>query len=203
MEQKNTPEAMQHFARAASLDPTDPYANLELAFYAHRSGDLQRALYYYQQALRSPRIFPADKRQALGNMGHVYGNLGTPSAPASLRSSSKHPGKLNPRSREFQLHRLLENSRCCSRSAGLWPAVLAASPPPANSLQQRTTSAVPNAYSVLSLVILSGASAVFAFPPLLLRRADPQSKDLLFAGRANSSGFGDMSERTTSRLTGR
>ena len=76
MEQKNTPEAMQHFARAASLDPTDPYANLELAFYAHRSGDLQRALYYYQQALRSPRIFPADKRQALGNMGHVYGNMG-------------------------------------------------------------------------------------------------------------------------------
>ena len=76
MEKERTAQAMQHFARASSLDPTDWYSNLELAFYEHQHGDLQRALDYYQNAVRAPRIDPAAKRQALINMGHIYGKLG-------------------------------------------------------------------------------------------------------------------------------
>ena len=38
--------------------------------------------------------------------------------------------------------------------------------------------------TLIKLVILSGASAPFSFPPRLLRRADAQSKDLLVPGLA-------------------
>lgn len=69
-------EAIPYFVRAATLDPADWYSDLQLAFYYHEQGDLQRALTYYQQAIAAPRLLPADKRQALINMGHVYGKLG-------------------------------------------------------------------------------------------------------------------------------
>lgn len=69
-------EAMQHLARALSFDPSDAYGNLTLAFYEHERGNLQLALDYYRQAIRSPRLLSADKRQALANMGHIYEKLG-------------------------------------------------------------------------------------------------------------------------------
>ncbi len=69
-------EATEHLARAVSLDPGGAYGDLALAFYEHEQGDLQRALVYYHQAVRSPRLALADKRQALVNMGHIYSNLG-------------------------------------------------------------------------------------------------------------------------------
>ena len=72
----NRPEAMQHLAKAVNFDPSDAFGDLTLAFYEHQQGNLQPALDYYRQAIRSPQIVPLDKRQALVNMGHIYETQG-------------------------------------------------------------------------------------------------------------------------------
>lgn len=71
-----TAEALKHFARAISLDPDDPYGNLQLAFHEHQYGDMQKAISYYERVLRTPRSNPEERWRSLINMGHVYGNLG-------------------------------------------------------------------------------------------------------------------------------
>ncbi len=78
MSQGRTMEAMQHFARAASLDPRNAGANLQLAFYEHQHGDLSGALHNYEQVVHAPEVTMEMKRRALINMGHIYGKLGDP-----------------------------------------------------------------------------------------------------------------------------
>lgn len=71
-----TAEAMQHYRRAASLNPADPSANLHLGYYEHQHGDPHKAISYYEQAVRSSSSNNEVRRRALINMGHVYGALG-------------------------------------------------------------------------------------------------------------------------------
>ncbi len=71
-----TAEGMQHLARVVSLNPHDAKTSLILAFYEHQHGDLRTALDYYQRVLDSPATSPAERRQVLINMGHIYGDLG-------------------------------------------------------------------------------------------------------------------------------
>ncbi len=73
-----TAEGMQHLAKVVSLNPHDTRDSLTLAFYEHQHGNLRPALDYYQRVLDSPAASPAERRQVLINMGHIYGDLGDP-----------------------------------------------------------------------------------------------------------------------------
>ncbi len=85
-------EALQHFRRAASLDPTDPSANLQIAFYEHQFGDLRRAAEYYEKVVHTPRSNDSERRRALINLGHVYGKLGDPTrARECFESAARIP----------------------------------------------------------------------------------------------------------------
>jgi len=94
MEQGRTAEAMQHWRTALSLNPTDPPANLQLAFYEHQYGDLHRAAEYYKNVIKSPISNSAEKRRALINLGHVYGKLGDPErARQCFEAAAKIPAE--------------------------------------------------------------------------------------------------------------
>jgi len=87
-------EALQHFHRSVILDPADPAANLQLAFYEHQYGDLHRAAEYYEKVVLSPHSGDAEKRRALINLGHVYGKLGEPDrARQCFEAAAKIPEK--------------------------------------------------------------------------------------------------------------
>lgn len=76
MERGRAPEAIEHYRRAASLNPADWHANLQLAFYEHQHGDPRKAITYYEQVVRDSSDNNEVRRQALINMAHLYGRLG-------------------------------------------------------------------------------------------------------------------------------
>ena len=70
--QGRTTEALQYFLKALAIRPWDPYANLEIAFYEHRHGNLAGAIEYYKKVLSSPEVEPESQIRAFINMGHIY-----------------------------------------------------------------------------------------------------------------------------------
>ena len=69
-------EAVPYLVGALQLRPADPVANLELADYDHRRGDLTAALEHYNRVLSAPDSVTAQRRYALTNMARVYTTMG-------------------------------------------------------------------------------------------------------------------------------
>ena len=68
-------EALEHYLRAAALEPTDPFININIATYQQMHGHLAEALLYYQKALAY--AWNSDQRtKILNNMARIYEELG-------------------------------------------------------------------------------------------------------------------------------
>jgi tetratricopeptide (TPR) repeat protein len=68
-------EAIQHFLRAAAIEPTDPFINLSIAGYEQTHGNLDVALEYYKKVLKE--AWNADQStQVLNNMAIIYRQMG-------------------------------------------------------------------------------------------------------------------------------
>jgi len=68
-------EAIQHFFRAAAIEPTDPSINLHIAAYEQTHGKLDLALEYYNKALAEAWT-SEQVTLALNNMAIIYRQLG-------------------------------------------------------------------------------------------------------------------------------
>ncbi len=69
-------EAVQHFLRALSTNPTDGESMMGVALYYHETGKLRESIPYYEKYLALPNEDHHSHYQALGNLGHVYRRLG-------------------------------------------------------------------------------------------------------------------------------
>ena len=68
-------EALEHYLRAAAIEPTDPFVNINIATYQQMHGNLDGALEYYQKALK----YAWNSEQStkiLNNMANIYEELG-------------------------------------------------------------------------------------------------------------------------------
>jgi protein O-mannosyl-transferase len=75
LKQGQEEEAMEHYYRAAAINPSDFDSNLNVAFYEQRHMNLPDAIKHYQQVLDSTQ--DADtKTKVLTNMGYAYRDLG-------------------------------------------------------------------------------------------------------------------------------
>ncbi len=69
-------EAMEHFYRAAAINPEDAYSNSEVGYYEQATGDLPGAIFHYDRALKDQTL-PEDRRALLWrNLGVAYRSLG-------------------------------------------------------------------------------------------------------------------------------
>ena len=67
--------AMQHYQRAAAINPFDPFTNLNIAMYEHQHGNFGVAIEYYKKVL--PAAWNSEQtRIALTNMASAYRLLG-------------------------------------------------------------------------------------------------------------------------------
>jgi hypothetical protein len=69
-------EALPHFVRALAIRPGEPLGNLEVGFDEHQHGNLAGAIEHYQRVLSASDATVDQKRRALINMGHAYGDKG-------------------------------------------------------------------------------------------------------------------------------
>jgi len=70
-------DAMRHFSRALALNPDDPVANVNVAFWEHEHGNLPAAIEHYKKALSSANHNDAEiKIRAATNLGYAYRTLG-------------------------------------------------------------------------------------------------------------------------------
>jgi len=75
LEQGRLEEAMPHFRTAATMHPSDPISNFNLAFYDQEHQDWQGALEQYSKVLRLTKNVQMDTDVYL-NMGFIYNSLG-------------------------------------------------------------------------------------------------------------------------------
>jgi tetratricopeptide (TPR) repeat protein len=85
--------AVQHYFRAAAINPADPLSNLDIALYEHSHGRLAIAIEYYKKML--PEAWNSDQQTlALTNMADAYRRLGdTASADQCLAKVKTLPQK--------------------------------------------------------------------------------------------------------------
>jgi tetratricopeptide (TPR) repeat protein len=70
-------ESNPHFSRALALNPDDPVANVNVAFWEHDHGNLPAAIEHYKKALSSAKNDDAEiKIRAATNLGYAYRALG-------------------------------------------------------------------------------------------------------------------------------
>ena len=80
--------AMQHYLRAAAINPFDPFTNLNIAMHEHQNGNLVVAIEYYKKVL--PQAWNSDQRkQALTNMANAYRQLGDTASADQCMASIK------------------------------------------------------------------------------------------------------------------
>ena len=75
LEQGRLEEAMPHFRTAATMHPSDPISNFNLAFYDQEHQDWQGALEQYSKVLRLTKNVQMDTDVYL-NVGFIYNSLG-------------------------------------------------------------------------------------------------------------------------------
>ena len=83
--------AIESWFRAAAINPTDPFTNLNIAMYEHRHLNLPMAIDYYKRVL--PQAWNSEqKTQVLTNMATAYRQLGdTVSADACMSKINTLP----------------------------------------------------------------------------------------------------------------
>jgi len=69
-------EAMPHFYRAITLNPTDSTSNMALGIYQSRRGDYASALDHYRVVVKDEKAKPTILREAYLGMAKAYGALG-------------------------------------------------------------------------------------------------------------------------------
>jgi protein O-mannosyl-transferase len=69
-------QAAQHYFKALESNPMDPDANLGIALYEHKKGNLRESIGYYEKFLATGEGAHEQRYEALGNLGHVYRRLG-------------------------------------------------------------------------------------------------------------------------------
>jgi hypothetical protein len=77
MKQGNVEGGVQHFLRAAAINPSDPLSNLNVGFYDYQHRDLRGAAEHYQAVINA-RSSGVMKVKALNNLGLVYRESGDP-----------------------------------------------------------------------------------------------------------------------------
>ena len=77
MKQGNVDAGVQHFLRAAAINPSDPLSNLNIGFYDYQHRDLRGAAEHYQAVINA-RSSGVLKVKALNNLGLVYRESGDP-----------------------------------------------------------------------------------------------------------------------------
>jgi tetratricopeptide (TPR) repeat protein len=77
MKQGNVEGGVQHFLRAAAINPSDPLSNLNVGFYDYQHRDLRGAAEHYQAVINA-RSSGVMKVKALNNLGLVYHESGDP-----------------------------------------------------------------------------------------------------------------------------
>jgi tetratricopeptide (TPR) repeat protein len=86
-------QAIQHYFRAAAIEPSDPFINLSIASYEQAHSNPEVALEYYKKGLAE--AWNAEQStQALRNMAAIYRELGQPAqADACLRKTQSLPAR--------------------------------------------------------------------------------------------------------------
>ena len=89
-QQKQTDEALTYFYRAEEDHPGNPGVNLNIALIEHERGNLRQAIPYYEKVLAVSND-EAVRAQVLGNLGHLYSNLGDDARAQEYYRAALHP----------------------------------------------------------------------------------------------------------------
>ena len=89
-QQKQTDEALSYFYRAEEDHPGNPGVNLNIALIEHERGNLRQAIPYYEKVLAVSND-EAVRAQVLGNLGHLYSNLGDDARAQEYYRAALHP----------------------------------------------------------------------------------------------------------------
>jgi len=85
-------EAMQHFARATAIKPSDPDSNFAIAVYEQKQGNLPEAIQHYE-VVAAHAANPQMRARALTYMSYAYRDLGdSERARASLEAAKSAAG---------------------------------------------------------------------------------------------------------------
>ncbi len=88
-------EAVQHFLRTLAINPANPDADLQVAFYEHQHGNLLVAIEHYKRVVNAAGSGTELRHRALINMGHAYADLGdTENARQCFKAANKLSGSV-------------------------------------------------------------------------------------------------------------
>ena len=87
-------EALEHFHRAAAINPDDSFSNMEIGYYEQATGNLPEAVARYRQALKDQSLSDETRALLWRDLGVAYRNLGD---LAKARECFQHSASYRPR----------------------------------------------------------------------------------------------------------